>query len=666
MITSNWQDRGALPVNYTPEPTQPQAQPEQKPKRSGWKSWVPMGAGLLATLAAAPFTGGASLAGTAAILGAAGLIGGGAGEWAAQKLNNEKTDVGAIAREGVVSGALSAIPLGQIGRVGRAGGRAVLGAAERAGVRGAERAAAGGARNWVASKLLGAADDTALRATQLSGKKEALKNFEKRFGEDLGSYIRQKGLIGKTGKDVEETVIKGLNKDYGDLVSKIDRNITSSDVLAQNMKKGSSLNKLLNSASSDNKQLADDVFKELDMVFKKEGGAINPQRLNEIKSEYQTLAKNAYKLGNNSKASVNEKVAEYLKKTLQGVSGTDDLARTGKELDKAYKAADLLASAAQNGRGTLSFGLTDAMIAAPGAVVGGVPGMVAAVGAKKAYNSPQVQKFIASKLAQAGERVASTGAKRAATEVVADTTAKGLIKSTAKGQIPGRSLQALSVAGSEPQPELPVDMAPAQYGAFDNAGADQDAANLAALLGATPGGEDQYSRAAMMSDIKRDPKNAKEYMALYEMLNQQPEPLSLSDSAITKITDTEKGLQGLESLAALVEEGGGYAGGKVAGNLRKFNPFDDTFQSQQAMVDTTRQFIGKALEGGVLRKEDEAKYKKILPTMQDSPEVAKNKLAYLKQMITADLNSYVQLQQQYGKGAGQVGGTDIQMLMGAQ
>lgn len=684
-LQANYQKMGGgLPM---PQYNQPQAAEENpdKPKRSGWKKWIAPGLGIAATLAAAPFTGGASLAGTAAILGGAGLIGGGAGEWITQKLNHEKTDLGAVAKEGLINGALSAIPLGRVGQGVKAGAKAIVGrgaeaVGEQALKEGAEQTATrGGGKiaTWLSEKLLRGADDTALRATQLSGKKEALKGFEKRFGEDLGTYIRNNDLIGKTGKDVEEQVISGLNKKYTSLVSKIDKPITSSDVLAQNMQKGSSLEKLLKSGSTENKRLADDVFAELDTIFK-EGGTkgLSPQRVAELKSEYQNLAKNAYKLGSNTKASVNEKVAEYLKKTLQGVSGSEELAQTGKAIDKAYKAADLLSSAAQNGRGTLSFGMTDLLAATPGAAIGGLPGAAVAVGAKKAFNSPQVQKFIAGRLAAAGERLAGAGVAKAASEVAApvvEQTAKGLIKQTAKSQALPRSLQALSImnqsAGGNtgaPQdgasmmnPNSPFNPSSPNYNpnlVDPNAVGSND---IGSVMSESP-----YSREAMQADIMRDPKNADEYAKIYELMNPQGEQLSLSDTAIGRTTDATKALSGLDELDQILAQG--YAGGKISGNIRKLNPFDSTFQTQQASIDRIRQIVGKALEGGVLRKEDEDKYKKILPTMQDNPDVYRNKVAQLRSMIQSDMQSYLQMQQGYGKGAGQVGGADISQLMLAQ
>lgn len=685
-LQSNYQKMGGgLPLPQYNQPQAGAAENPDKPKRSGWKKWIAPGLGIAATLAAAPFTGGASLAGTAAILGGAGLIGGGAGEWITQKLNHEKTDLGAVAKEGLINGALSAVPLGRVGQGVKAGAKAIVGrgaeaVGEQALKEGGEQAAArGGGKltSWLSGKLLKGADDTALRATQLSGKKEALKGFEKRFGEDLGTYIRKNNLIGATGKDVEEGVISGLNKKYAGIVSKIDKPITSSDVLAQNMQKGSSLEKLLKSGSTENKRLADDVFAELDTIFKEGGGkGLSAQRVAELKSEYQNLAKNAYKLGSNTKASVNEKVAEYLKKTLQGVSGSDELKVVGKEIDKAYKAADLLASAAQNGRGTLSFGMTDLLAATPGAAIGGLPGAAVAVGAKKAINSPQVQSFIASKLASAGERLAGAGASRAAAGAAAPVVeqgAKQLVKQTAKSQVIPRSLQGLAImnggapgtasgangAQSYDNPNSPFNPASPNYNPSlvdPNAVGGGD---IGSVMSESP-----YSREAMRADIMRDPKNADQYAKIYELMNPQGSELTLSDSAISRTTDAQKALGGLDELDSILADG--YAGGKVSGNLRKLNPFDSKFQTQQASIDRIRQIVGKALEGGVLRKEDEDKYKKILPTMQDQPDVYRAKVAQLRSMIQADMQSYLQLQQGYGKGAGQAGGADIQQLLGVQ
>lgn len=57
-------------------------------------------------------------------------------------------------------------------------------------------------------------------------------------------------------------------------------------------------------------------------------------------------------------------------------------------------------------------------------------------------------------------------------------------------------------------------------------------------------------------------------------------------------------------------------------------------KKKQALIDRVKQVIGKTLEGGVLRKEDELKYEKILPTVGDAPAIVQSKLEGLDAAIT--------------------------------
>jgi hypothetical protein len=84
---------------------------------------------------------------------------------------------------------------------------------------------------------------------------------------------------------------------------------------------------------------------------------------------------------------------------------------------------------------------------------------------------------------------------------------------------------------------------------------------------------------------------------------------------------------------------------------RKANPLDWRAQGKQQLVASTKQLVGKALEGGVLRKEDEEKYNKILPTMGDTYESALLKTWQLRDMLD---NAY-----QAGLGALESAGYDV-------
>ncbi|UOF78698.1 hypothetical protein [Caudoviricetes sp.] len=132
--------------------------------------------------------------------------------------------------------------------------------------------------------------------------------------------------------------------------------------------------------------------------------------------------------------------------------------------------------------------------------------------------------------------------------------------------------------------------------------------------------------------------------------------LELSDKAIDIVNSLQGGLSDIdrleETLTANPNVTGNFAG------LMASKPFGFTINEQaaavQAQIDRVKQVIGKALEGGVLRKEDEEKYKKILPTVRDPQSVALSKIAELRRKLAEDLKNYVTLQSTYGKGAADI------------
>jgi hypothetical protein len=94
----------------------------------------------------------------------------------------------------------------------------------------------------------------------------------------------------------------------------------------------------------------------------------------------------------------------------------------------------------------------------------------------------------------------------------------------------------------------------------------------------------------------------------------------------------------LDDVAVLERElGSTGAGSRVGAALpnvvTEFTGLGEDSKKRQATIDRVKQVIGKALEGGVLRKEDEEKYAKILPTIGDDPQVARQKLAGLRSAL---------------------------------
>jgi len=143
--------------------------------------------------------------------------------------------------------------------------------------------------------------------------------------------------------------------------------------------------------------------------------------------------------------------------------------------------------------------------------------------------------------------------------------------------------------------------------------------------------------------------NAKVLNDIDNAANAGSKPLNSTASAV--IADTKTGLKQLKKLSADIASSS--ANNPVVGFLRGKNPLDTNAQNLQASIATAKQIIGKALEGGVLRAEDEKKYAKILPTLNDTDAIAQHKIQQLTDLISSRLSEY------QANISGGSGGTDL-------
>lgn len=81
--------------------------------------------------------------------------------------------------------------------------------------------------------------------------------------------------------------------------------------------------------------------------------------------------------------------------------------------------------------------------------------------------------------------------------------------------------------------------------------------------------------------------------------------------------------------------------GPISGRIASINPWDEKGQTINSQMKTASQAFGKFMEGGVLRKEDEAKYEKMFPSQSDTPDIAANKLAIVERLLAEKQNSTV-------------------------
>jgi hypothetical protein len=160
-----------------------------------------------------------------------------------------------------------------------------------------------------------------------------------------------------------------------------------------------------------------------------------------------------------------------------------------------------------------------------------------------------------------------------------------------------------------------------------------------------PSRSSEYSDMAYQAIQAGDLKTAKSYMDFAKTMAEFEKNAgdgikggNLNSTASGVIADTETGLAALQNLSQNITKNN--ANNPIIGQARALNPWDTTAQSLQADISTTRQIVGKALEGGVLRKEDEVKYKKILPTVGDTDDVAQYKIQALVSLISQRLAEY--------------------------
>lgn len=154
-----------------------------------------------------------------------------------------------------------------------------------------------------------------------------------------------------------------------------------------------------------------------------------------------------------------------------------------------------------------------------------------------------------------------------------------------------------------------------------------------------------YTREALIYDMQRDPNNASKYVDYYTQLKtiySDGSSDKYSSATAGNISDFQSSLSELNNLSNAITSGSGTLD-PVLGTIRSMNPYDVDQKTLQAMIDKTRQIVGKALEGGVLRKEDEEKYKKILPTVGDTKQVALNKIAMIQAQLNSKLQNYSSL-----------------------
>jgi len=117
-------------------------------------------------------------------------------------------------------------------------------------------------------------------------------------------------------------------------------------------------------------------------------------------------------------------------------------------------------------------------------------------------------------------------------------------------------------------------------------------------------------------------------------LGKEKEGKIIPEKAVENISDADSAISEMNKLIENIKVKSNLLG-PVKGRVGAANPYNKTAQELQAEINRVRQMVGKALEGGVLRKEDEEKYLKIVGSLTDTPDVIINKLQGLVKNMSA-------------------------------
>lgn len=613
-ITMDFQ---ALEANYRPfELGDGVEQAPRKKKKSFWIDQISTAGGILGGVGGSFI---APLAGTAAGAGAGSAL----GETLENALTGESLGKNVI-EEGALGAVFGAGPL----RLGRA----ALGArtAAKAGA-GLSQALKQGAQEGAEFTLRGALGKSAnKKATQMATKQFGLQGgfiskFQKRFGEDAGETITRYGV--GSADDITEQATK-QQKVFDELVKNTDT-VKKSTVQKKLTTIAEALSK---EGPSEQKALAKKLKAETSQLLKKYGDEIPASELNTIRGQYDNFVNYSMKQSDPRSYSLNKRIADTLRKTIQEASGSDQLKQTGLEISKLRSLAEEVATRAPTvaNRNASPLGLRNLLGAGIGGGLGfgagGPMGAVAGAALTSALNSPT------------GRKLAATGAKKVAGSVTR-SGAKASQNAFSHGEIAKRvggigATRGL-VAGSVPD----VSEEKQSPATIDGALAQSQKGFSGGMV--APADQNPYSRENLMADVQRDPKNAADYFELYQMYDEvfgAPETVPLTGEAQKRALTAQSGLRSLGTLEdALSTDPGAFQRQALPNPLGITGRLTGTTDIRAA-TDNVVDVIARLRSGAAITDEEAARFARFLPLPGDSQEDALIKL----QSVRAELESFMQ------------------------
>lgn len=596
----------------------------KKKKKGFWEDQISTGGGIAGALAGGA-AGTAILPGVGTIIGA--LLGGAAGGGGGQVLENavtgEKNLGKDVASEAILNGIFGAGPL-------RAGSLAVRGAsalAKGAGKEGLVRAGEKAlvdrpVRNALGKAFTGAGDNMAVRS--VGATPSQLTNFQKKFGEDIVPVLTRNNLVGRGVEDVTKAR-SVLDKQFGELV-KGAGDVTKTD-LSKAFEKA--YTPLLKSASLDKQASGKAVKAQADVILKKiKAGKVAASDLNSIKSEFDSLVNYTAKAADPAKYGVNKKIADVLREAVHNAPGANGLKDTGMEISKLRSLEDILMAQGNRGRGSNPLGITDAIGAGSGGAVFGIPGAVVGATVTRAANSPVAKRLATKGLEGAGSKLSAKstieqamGIKPVATRVGA-AGAIGSAGQLSDGMNQDMSTNMSATSADSMMPPMNSNMGEL----YQNP---QDMSMQEPSIGGFS--KSQIEQAMAMAIMNGDGKAASELKSLYDLLPAASSS-KLNSTQLQQANNAQSGLQSLGTIASILQQNPDIAklaalpGGSFTQSITGTGEY-------AAAINNATDVIGRLRSGGAINKDEEARFRALLPAAFDDQATVQYKLGALANLF---------------------------------
>lgn len=612
---------------------------------------------------------GAAAGGVGAIPGAA--VGGAGGSALGEAIENAITgdSLGKnVLKEGLLGGVFSAGPVR--GAVAAKGALAASRAAAKEGTKiGAKAALRQGSEKAAEFSLRGAAGNVlgnkakGLATKQFGLQSKFLGDFTGKWKEDAGETIVRHGIT--SADDATEVIAKQSNM-FDELVKTAKP--VKKTTLQQNLDYAA--DDLLKEFPTDMQQEGRQMIDEARQLMDRFSDTIQPDDINLARRQYDKLVNYKQQMANPARYSVNKRIADVLRETLQGTAGKE-LKAVGNEMSKLISISEEMgkraAAVSSRGASPVSMRNTLAAIAgggATGSVAGGFPGAVAGGLIAAGLNSPTGRRMATQGAVKTGSFLSNSGAKAASKAMTpmhigGRVGTLGAYRGLNNAGDPSEAAEAQSLEDALMQSQSMPNQSQSAFTATQ-ANSPTASGQMNPFIKDNPfvqTGESNpfmdesyqnpqqqsspYSKESLLADIQRDPQNAKEYIAYYQQLDEIFNPQveaggglnRTTADRIASVTNADNTISQLEGLFGNAGGGSGRIGGYFSNQASKAG-FNDNVQTYNDLAQSSVTQIAKALNGGgQVSDADAAVVIQALPRVTDSPRVAQAKFQALRQRL---------------------------------